>query len=237
LFPALLIITTLGVLRWRGGRRPRYLVPAAILLFLFCWMPVSMLLMRALQAAYKREPPPAGDAGAIVILAGAVHEPFAPLSFPLPGANTYERCRYGSWYYHHVAHLPVLLSGGRLDASGQPFAQSMKQVVVSNNIPESLVWIEDRAGSTAENALYSAEILRANGVHKIVLVTDATHMRRAEKCFRKLGFSVIPAPCGFKPVYRFDLNDAWPSWMAITWNEEVIHEFLGLAWYWANGKI
>jgi uncharacterized SAM-binding protein YcdF (DUF218 family) len=236
LLAVLLILTTVGALRLRDKRRPRYLVPAAVLLFLYCWPPVSMLVWRAVQSRYSRTPPAPEDAGAIVILAGGVRQPFPPRDAPLLGDSTFGRCSYGAWYYHHAARLPVLLSGGRVEArDAEPYAYSMKTFILEMGIPESQVWIEDRSRSTAENAIYTARILREKGVRKIVLVTDVGHMLRARRCFEKQGILVIPAPCGFRPVYEFDGNDALPALRAIEWNEQLVHESIGLAWYWLRG--
>jgi uncharacterized SAM-binding protein YcdF (DUF218 family) len=208
------------------------------MLFLFCWMPVSMLIVRAVQSPYSRQPPTDKQAGAIVVLAGAVHDPFPPLPFPLLGDSTYERCRYAAWLYHEWHPLPLVLSGGfpRRD-QGWSDAEVMRDFLLRYGVPESQLIIENRSRSTAENARYVAEILRQKAIQKIVLVTDAVHMRRAQKTFEKLGLTVIPAPCGFRPVYAFDLKDTLPRWEAIMWNEDVLHEVVGLVWYWASGRI
>jgi uncharacterized SAM-binding protein YcdF (DUF218 family) len=209
---------------------------AAVLLFLFCWTPISMLVVRAAQAPYSQRPPDPGNAGAIVILAGSVREPFPPRTFSIPGENTLERCSYGAWYHLRTPTLPVLVSGGK-GAQGdyEPYAATMKRFLESSGVPDALIWREDESRSTAENALYSARILRARGIREIVLVTDAVHMARAERCFVRQGISVIAAPCAFRPVYRFDLRDILPSWAAITWNEGLLHEWIGTVWYRLRG--
>ncbi len=109
-----------------------------------------MLIWRGVQSRYSREPPAPADAGAIVILAGAVHQPFPPRTAPLLGADTYERCSYGAWYYRNRAQLPVLLVGGPTSAGAEPDAYAMKAFAIGAGIPESLLWLEDRSRSTAE---------------------------------------------------------------------------------------
>ena len=230
------MLTTAGILHWRiRGRRPSYALPAALLLFLFCWTPVSMLVLRAVQSAYPLQAPEPGDAGAIVILSGLVNDPFPPRPFALLGQNTLERCSYGAWYRQRAATLPVLVTGGNFTPGAEPYAVTMKTFLLRAGVPDSLIWTEERALSTAENSLYSARILREKGIRKIVLITDALHMRRAEKCFVKQGIAVVAAPCGFRPVYSLDLNDFLPSGRAIAWNQELLHEWIGLAWYRLRG--
>jgi uncharacterized SAM-binding protein YcdF (DUF218 family) len=209
----------------------------ALGLFLYAWPPVSMLIWRAVQAQYSRVPPAPEDAAAIVILAGSVHQPFAPRQTTLLGSNTYERCTYGAWYFQHVAQLPVLLSGGPEPDGSAPYAVSMKAFLLSAGVPGERIWTEERSGSTAQNALYCARILNQKGVRKIVLVTDVSHMKRARKCFEKQGIAVIAAPCGFRPAYIFDRNDILPSSRAISWNDELVHEWVGLTWYWLRGEV
>jgi uncharacterized SAM-binding protein YcdF (DUF218 family) len=131
----------------------------------------------------------------------------------------------------------VLSGGFPRSQPGWSDADVMRDVVLRYGVPESQLIIENRSRSTAENARYTAEILRQKAIRKIVLVTDAVHMRRAQKTFEKCGLTVIPAPCGFRPVYEFGWGDALPSWEAIVWNEDVLHEIVGLVWYWARGHI
>ena len=102
-------------------------------------------------------------------------------------------------------------------------------------MPESQVWIADKSRSTYENAKYGAELVKGRGISRIVLVTDAYHMPRAEGCFRKQGLSVAPAPCGF--IYYPHWEELLPRWRAIEQNELTVHEFLGLAWYRLRGWI
>lgn len=113
----------------------------------------------------------------------------------------------------------------------------MRAFLLDAGVPEASLWVEDRSGSTYENALFSAEILHEKSVKRILLVTDAVHMFRAQRAFEKLGIQVIPAPCGFRPVYGPDLDDLLPSMRAVAWNEDVVHELAGVVWYWLRGRI
>jgi uncharacterized SAM-binding protein YcdF (DUF218 family) len=114
----------------------------------------------------------------------------------------------------------------------------MQQVLLANKVPPEAILIEPRAESTYTNALYTAEMLRAAGVSKIVLVTDATHMPRAHLTFRKQGLDVVAAPCEFRTL-RFGegLSDYLPSTTAISQNDDVLHEWVGLIWYKLSGRI
>ena len=55
-------------------------------------------------------------------------------------------------------------------------------------------WVETQAEDTEDSAFSSFKMLNRDGIANILLVTDASHMRRAELVYSKVGFKVIPAP-------------------------------------------
>ena len=62
-------------------------------------------------------------------------------------------------------------------------------------------------------------------------------MLRAEKSFRKQGLEVVPAACGYRAYGSNLYTQFFPNWEPIAWNEDSLHEFIGLGWYWAHGWI
>ena len=99
-----------------------------------------------------------------------------------------------------------------------------------------MIWVEDRSGSTHENAAFSAQVLRRHGVRRIVLVVEARSMLRAEACFRREGIEVIAAPSRFRYLSA-NLEDWIPGWKAVQGNEITLHETIGLLWYRLRGWI
>jgi len=56
--------------------------------------------------------------------------------------------------------------------------------------PEDII-IESASRNTHENALYVKDLVSSNAKKgKVILITSAFHMRRAEGCFRKVGIDV-----------------------------------------------
>ena len=97
-------------------------------------------------------------------------------------------------------------------------------------------WIEDGSRDTAGNARESARQLSQAGIDRVVLVTQAYHMRRAAAAFEAAGLRVIPAPHGFMGNVHVDgpgsfvpsagaIRTAWLAW----------HELVGLVWYRLRG--
>ena len=93
-------------------------------------------------------------------------------------------------------------------------------------------WQEGESRNTAENASLSAAILRAAGIRRVVLVTQAFHMPRAARLFRAAGLEVVPAPTHFKTAGRSPLGplDLLPQSNALRNSYFALHEWLGIAW-------
>lgn len=166
-------------------------------------------------------------AGAIVILGGGIR-PLAP-EYGRPTLNriTLERVRYGA-RVARITGLPMLVSGGVVGLN-YPEAQAMADSL-SEDFGMQARWIEDASEDTQQNARYSAGLLKQAGISHIVLVTHATHMRRAMGYFTAQGLQVTPAPTAFLgPLtdpenalsWRPSANTAYSAWYAL-------HEAAGL---------
>ena len=236
-FLAVLLFLTLAAAvfarrRWVAGA-------AAGALILYTWIPANVVAMRWWERPYPAVPPAAGVAAdAIVVLAGAVNEAKPPFWQPLLGEHTYERCRYGAWLHETWRRVPVLVSGGEEDPGERAAALVMRDELVRLGVPPEMVWTESGSGSTWENAVQSAALLRSRGITRVVLVTSATHMRRAQATFERQGLVVHPAACCHRSLYDIDAQDVvMPNWRAVQWNDELVHEVAGVVWYWWKGRL
>ena len=220
------------------ARRRRGLIAAAwIAIFAISWPPVAWLVLQPLEAWYPQSPyPPVSDAGAIVVLSSGVFPANGSRPEPFADLDTYERSTYAAWLYHHVRPMPVLASGGVNADLPESTAAVMRRILIGQGVPDASVWVEGRSRTTYENAVYSAEILRAHGVRRILLVTAAYHMARSERCFRKQGLAVTPAPCAFHTM-GLEPSDLIPGGEAILDHERALHEYLGFVWYKLRGHI
>ncbi len=224
---------------WRSaktGKRSRLLAVGILGLFFLSWRPAAWLASRPLECWYAREAFPVGDAQAIVVLSADVRPPLPERPIPLPDNATYERCQYAAWLHKHWRGLPLLACGGVGPYGGEAYSAAMRRLLEGEGVPGPMIWTEEKSRSTHENAVYGAEILQRRGIRKVVLVTEAYHMLRAERCFRKQGIEVIPAPCNFRRLY-LRLGYFLPGWKAIDENELTLHESGGLVLYWLRGWI
>lgn len=142
-------------------------------------------------------------------------------------AQTLQRLNYASWLNKKL-DLPILLSGGSGTNQATSEAVLMNQVM-NASFSVSPRWIEAESKNIAENARYSAEILRNNSINDIVLVTHAKQMRRAKLVFQKQGINVIPAPIVFSSIEEQAVY--LPNTSALHRSTEALHEILLLAWY------
>jgi uncharacterized SAM-binding protein YcdF (DUF218 family) len=172
---------------------------------------------------------PAG-AQAVVVLGSGLLLEAAEYGGDTANERTLLRTRYGAAVARRFA-LPVLVSGGRPINATRSEAEVMAGIL-ANEFGVPVRWQENRSQDTADNAAMSAEILKAAGIRRIVLVTQAFHMPRAAALFRAAGLEVIPAPTYFMggvggaPIWL----DFLPRASALQRSYYALHEWLGLVW-------
>lgn len=204
-------------------------------LFLISWPPIDWLLAKPLEAAYPVRPftPPPG-LQAVVVLGGSIRHAEYERPYAIPDYQTFKRCKHAAWIAKRWGPLPILACQGTQMGAG--VKDTMRNELLSEGIPENMIWTEERSGSTRYNAVFGAEILHAHGIKKIALVVDGQSMPRAVACFRKEGFDVTPAPSELRTWGPLEA-ELLPSWKAIQRNEITLHEALGLLWYRLRGWI
>jgi len=136
----------------------------------------------------------------------------------------------------------ILLSGGsgKLLVDSVSEAELLKKVLELSKVPKRDILIENRSRNTRENALYSAEILNEKYPNETyLLITSATHIRRAEACFRNVGLDVDTFGVGFRSEETKFTPDVLiiPSSAAIGQWEVLIKEMVGILAYSIAGYI
>jgi uncharacterized SAM-binding protein YcdF (DUF218 family) len=121
--------------------------------------------------------------------------------------------------------LPLLVSGVEAPNMARQITQEFATPIA---------WIEKTSQTTEENGDFSTRILKQNGIRRILLVTDASHMLRAQTIFRHDGIEVIAAPVTFAKPEKLSAADFLPSSEGIKHSRSARHELLGLAWFWAG---
>jgi uncharacterized SAM-binding protein YcdF (DUF218 family) len=169
------------------------------------------------------------DAEAIVVLSGDFRADPPEYGVDVPGPLSLERCRYGAYLARRTG-LPLLVSGGVLRPN-RPAVSVQLAAYIADELGVPVRWTEERSRTTHENALYTAELLRAAGVQRIALVTHAWHMPRARIEFERAGLSVLPAPTAPASPPQDWQHGLVPSEKSFQLSVRVLHEWVGRLWY------
>jgi uncharacterized SAM-binding protein YcdF (DUF218 family) len=216
-------------------RRPRLGRSCQVLGILLLWAAATpWLATSALRFLQTEAPlPPSGDlpaAQAIVVLSAEADRDGSEYGYTGPGALTLQRLRYAAFLQKRTG-LPVLTSGGRPGHDTEPLSDSMARTL-EQEFGTAVRWREDRSADTWENAVFSAERLKQDGVQKILLVTHAFHMPRAARSFRAQGLEVVSAPTAFRGAPQAEVHAFLPSATAVRDTGLFLHESIGAVWYW-----
>lgn len=211
-----------------GPQRP--LGALAIVLGLGSLLALSTpVVSHALRQGLEPAPIAAADLGsaqAIVILGGGRDDTAPEFDWgDAPSSATWRRLAYGA-YLHRQSRLPILVSGGRVHGEERDEASLMAAAL--NEVFEVPVrWVEGESRNTAENARLSAVLLRAEGVERIALVSQAWHLPRAAEEFAREGVEVLPAPTEFASPPPPGLYAWLPRAYHLHQSSRALHEWLG----------
>jgi len=234
LLPPLCFLPSLALAIFYFKRRPRVarviLIGTTALLYLAAtpFFVDGALAQLEQHHTALHEPLPAADV--IVILGGGSY-------FNAPeygGGNTVSeaalpRVLYGA-HLHRATHKPILVTGGA-PGGGQSSEAAQMRNVLEQDFLIPVRWLEEHSANTFENARNSYAVLHPLGIHKIYLVTSASHMPRAAQVFTQAGFEVIAAPTAFNTPDIFGVMRFVPRAKTLLASKIFIHELIGLAWY------
>ena len=222
-----LLLALFGV--WLTRRHPRAgRAIAAVALFGLLALslpPVATALIHRLE---DRPPITAQDmtrAQAIVILGGGNYHSAPEYGGDTVSRWTLERVRYGA-HLQKRSGLPILVTGGA-PFGGRPEGETMKDAV-ERDFGGKVKWTEVESRDTAENAAYSARLLKADGVSRIALVSQSWHLTRAIELFERQGLQVFPAPTGYTTHSPALFDRLRPSLESFSASAQALHEWLGL---------
>lgn len=223
-----LVATGVWLIRIRVIRPAICVISLAALMFIGGLPALSNTLGHALEQHCP--PTPLSEipqADAIVVLGGGVGEILEGRPYPelYPAAD---RAIMAARLFR-AGKAPIIIPTG----IGAEHAE--KPLLTDLGVPPAAILCESEARDTAENASKTFNLLRKRGCKKVLLVTSAWHMPRAQMLFKADGITVIPVGCDYEntPYAPFD----GPLWMQLPTPEAAgksayyIKELLGLLFY------
>ncbi len=182
-----------------------------------------------------------GNFEAVIIPGGythAVKEPRDRVHFN----KAYDRLARGVELYKKGKANKILLTSGSAQLVGEKVKASLivEDHLSKWGIPEDDILVEGKSRNTHENAVFSAKKLRNNFQGgDYILVTSASHMYRAKRCFAKEGIQVTTFPADFRSGrIKWELDNLLlPNAGALRGWEILIKEWLGIAAYWVFGYL
>jgi uncharacterized SAM-binding protein YcdF (DUF218 family) len=242
-----LLFSLLAILiwAWRSSQDRRRSLTLAIVL-LICLLLLSMpatgyVALRSLEGAYPPSTAIPSSMNTIVVLGGDSFIDSQDGTTVRIGGETLYRCMHAAQLYQRAGRCRIIVSGGKVDPSSSSLtlAEAMRDFLLIVGVqPDDLV-LEQNSSTTFENVRNTSQLLNDEQAgQQIFLVTSASHMTRAARCFERQGIKVIPAPCNHVAL-RFDSSVAMfiPSVNGIHGVHRAVHEWLGVVWYFCRGRI
>lgn len=224
---SLILLALLGLyLSRKHPRAGRTLAALSLSTLLILSLPITgNALLHGLETAPPITEAQLKDIQAIVILGGGKNNN-APEYRGIDTINkaTLERLRYGALLQQQT-NKPILVTGGA-PYGGRAEADAMAETL-KQGFHAKTIWVEDKSNDTAENATYSAKILKQHGITHIALVSQAWHLPRAKTLFEQQGLTVTLAGTGYTTGEQHTIAQWLPEANALNKSSMAIKEYLG----------
>lgn len=230
---ACLLAVAVFLLRRRQWRPAGVLAALAALMWVIGATPLPGRLLAALERPWvgvKRAELPSADA--VVLLGG----------FLAPSREEVGQVHFNVNADRAVTALELIrlqkakvlaVGGGSSRYHGEVYceADSFKQLVDERHLSGAEVISLGGCKNTRHEAEKIAALAREHGWQRILLVTSASHMRRAAAVFRSTtALEIIPAPCGFltqASLYGYEHFAPVPDVSGFVKISNVLHEQVG----------
>ena len=233
----LLLLAALLLIIFGRRRSGVFTVFVAFVILVVCASPLPLVLYRQHELRYPPVPISSSPTADVIVLLGG------DVGLPVPPRT--ESQLHGNRLLHafrlfEASKAPlILVTGGNVFPQEGLSAEATysKAILAGWGVPDDAILTESKSRNTRQNALYSHQILSAQGIDRILLVTSAFHMPRAAAVFRHAGFEVMPSPSSVSVTdyRRPKLLDWWPSLGNLGKAQAFMRERLGIFVYRLRG--
>lgn len=231
LLPPLNLLGLAGLGLWLARRRRWGLyvcIGSLLLLGLLATPWLSSRLLQAMETVAVLQPPFKDGAQAIVVLGGWAYDHAAEFGAPAVSPYALQRLHYAAWLQRRTG-LPLLVTGGSPNshvAEGKVMA-----MILQRDFGIHARWVEVQALDTAQNARFSARLLRPEGIATVYVISQAWHLPRALPQFERHGLHAIAAPVGMTRAVQLNALSVLPTGFGLLDSYLACHEAVGRVGY------
>jgi uncharacterized SAM-binding protein YcdF (DUF218 family) len=225
-----------GLMLFALWRKKWWPAVAALAVLYLCSIPlVSDRLVGWLESRYPVLPvAETGPADAIVVL-GGILGPATPLGVVPGWSESVERFEAGVELAQAGRADRLVFTGARrhwLDHYTTE-GEELRRLAIARGVPAGKILVTRSINNTATEAAAVAELMRANGWKRIILVTSGWHMPRAALQFRRAKVDAIIFPVDFRQdkTRPSTILDFVPNAGAWQMTETAIREMYGYLFY------
>jgi uncharacterized SAM-binding protein YcdF (DUF218 family) len=226
--------------RWAPLGR-RLLVISVALLAIMGFSPLGKLLLYPLEQRFPPWDASRGAPDGIVVLGGAIDLDLSAATGAAVFSRAADRIVAAAALARQYPNARIVFSGGNANLVSDSSAKEADyalSVFESLGIAKARLTLERGSRNTLENAEFSRAIANPKDGERWLLVTSAFHMPRAVGLFRKAGFVVEPYPVDWRVGSAANLmRFSQIAVEGLDRTDIAVREWMGLAAYWATGKI
>ena len=171
-------------------------------------------------------------ADAIVVLSGMVRAIQTNDSLSYEFSESVDRIFAGIDLFKENKAPSLILTGGKMPWSiGKPEGEYLRDVAIKYGVPRKNILLTENVQNTDQEAKSVKKILTIDAP-KVVLVTSAFHMPRAQKVFEEAGIHVVPFPVDFRnAANKLTFMHFMPSAKSIWETSFFVKEMIGRTYY------
>lgn len=224
----------------RFTRAGRALVTfSVVLLAVFGLTPIGNALIIPLENRFPPWNAARGEPDGIIILGGSFDTIVALARGEVTLNEAAERIFVVPELARRFANARIVFTGGTSSVFHKEATEAEMARLIFEQLGVKLdrVTFEDQSRNTAENAAFTAAMLKPKPGERWLLVTSAYHMPRAMGAFRAAGFTVEAYPVDWRTRGLDDLTRPLATAAdGLHRVDTAVKEWLGLLSYWATSR-
>ena len=205
-----------------------------VIILIVCSLPiVSDKLVAYLESDYQlSKPSNIEPADSIVVLSGMIKTINSKDGLDYEFGEASDRIFAGIDLFKEEKAPKLILTRGKLPWSiGIPEGEYLREIAITNGISENNILLTENVENTDQEAKAIKKLL-SEDQHKVLLVTSAFHMPRAQIVFEAAGINVVHFPVDFqKGLSKITFMSFIPSANALGGISFFVREMIGRVYY------